>query len=46
MFDNLTFKDGIFIVLASFLLIVMVASFITLPKIRMEKSNIFKLNCL
>ena len=33
MFDNLTFKDGIFIVLASFLLMVIVASFITLPKI-------------
>ena len=33
MFDNLTFKDGMFIVLASFFLLVIVASFITLPKI-------------
>ena len=33
MFDNLTFKDGMFIVLASFFLMVLVASFITLPKI-------------
>lgn len=33
MIDNLTFKDGMFIVLASFFLMVIVASFITLPKI-------------
>lgn len=33
MFDNLTFKDGIFIVLASFVLMVIVASFISLPKV-------------
>ena len=37
MFDNLTFKDGIFIVLASFLLLVICSAFIPLPDIGWKK---------
>ena len=37
MYNNLTFKDGMFIVLASFFLMVVVASFMNLPKVGWKK---------
>jgi hypothetical protein len=37
MIDNLTFKDGLFIVLASFFIMVVCSAFITLPEIGWKK---------
>ena len=37
MINNLTFKDGMFIVLASFFLMVVVASFMKLPEVGWKK---------